>query len=227
MAKRKPKPPAPVKPRVATHFFALAAKILLAVVAVIALLYGLTYAGKYAGMRVAGDARYRVPVAEVQFDAPAYIDKAAFLTEVRYLANLPEAISSVDPGTPDVLKAAFHKHPWVAEANEITVSPEGKLRANLAFRKPVLAIKTQGEKGLRAVDSSGVLLPESAPADQLPALLNLLIRTETASGQRHADPDVIRAAELVMLHPARTIERTRDGWRIVEPGGKVVRIATP
>jgi hypothetical protein len=227
MAKRKPKPVEPAKPRVTTHFFALAIKIILALGAVVGLLFGLSYAGKYAGLRVSGDARYRVPIAEVQFEAPAYIDKAAFLTEVRYLANLPEAISSVDPNTSDILKAAFRQHPWIAEANEIIVTPEGKLLAKLIFRKPVLAIKTQGEKDVRAVDAMGVLLPESAPTDQLPVFLNLLPHTETATGQRHADPDVVRAAELVMIHPAKSIKRDGKGWEIVDPNGKLLRIATP
>lgn len=227
MAKRKPKPIAPAKPRVATHFFALAFKIALALGAVVGLLLGLSYAGKYAGLRVAGDARYRVPIAEVQFDAPAYIDKAAFLTEVRYLANLPEAISSVDPTTPEVLKASFRKHPWIAEANEILVSTDGKLQAKLVFRKPVLAIRTQGEKDVRAVDASGVLLPESAPTESLPVLLNLLVPTETATGQKHADSDVIRAAELVVIHPAKSIRRNGLGWDIIDPSGKPLRIATP
>jgi hypothetical protein len=214
------------KPRVASHFVSLAVKIVLALGAVVGLLYGLGYLGEYAGSRVAGDARYQVPLAEMQFDVPAYVDRSAFLTEVRLRSSLPETISSVDPNTPSVLQSAFRKHPWVADAQSIVVTPEGKLRASLVFRKPVLAIRIQGKTEPRAVDASGVLLPESAPLDTLPVLLSTVPQTETKAGERHADPDVVRAAELVAIHPAATIERTREGWRIVDSKGKVLRIAT-
>jgi hypothetical protein len=227
MAKRKPKPVPVAKPRVASHFAGLAVKIVLALVAVTGLLYGLGSLGEYAGSRVAGDARYQVPIADVQFDGPAYIDRSAFLTEVRLRSSLPETISSVDPKTPSRLQSAFRQHPWVADAHPIVVTPEGTLRAPLTFRKPALAIRILGKPDPRAVDATGVLLPEAAPLEGLPVLLGAIAPAGTKAGERHADPDVVRAAELVAIHPAATIERTREGWRIVDAKGKVVRIATP
>ena len=227
MAKRKSKPAPSAKPRLGIHSLILTGKIALALAAVLALLYTLGYAGKSAGLHVASDPRYRVPIAEVQLDPPPPIVRAVFLTEVRSLGNLPEAVSSVDPATMETLKAAFGKHPWVKDVNEIAVDAEGKLRAKLTYRRPALAIHIQGENGLRVVDGTGVLLPESALAEGVPTLLNQLLRTETPAGQRYADPDVPRAAELVGIHLAKTIERTRDGWRIVEPTGRLLRIAAP
>jgi len=209
------------------HFLTLGLKIVLALCAIGGLFLGLSYLGDFAGQQVAGDSRYLAPMAEVEFEAPPYIIKPAFLTEVRSISQLPEAISSVDANTPAVLRSAFLKHPWIAEVKEIVVTKEGKLHADLVFRKPMLAIRIADRQDYRAVDATGVLLPEAAPIGSLPVLLSVIERTETLPGQRHPDSKVVRAAELVAIHPAKTIERTQDGWRITEPGGKVLKIATP
>jgi hypothetical protein len=225
MAKRKPKPVPAAKPRVAPHVLRMGLRLLLALAAVFGLLLGLGYLGEYAGSRVAGDPRYLVPFADIRCDVPPYIDRTAFLAEVRIRSQLPEKISAVDPATPGKLQEAFRKHPWVAEAKAVTVTKEGTLRVELVFRTPVLAIRTQGVLEPQAVDAGGVLLPDSAPLGGLPVLLNTMPKTETKPGEKHADPDVVRAAELVAVHPARSIERTREGWRIIDAAGKVLRIA--
>jgi hypothetical protein len=175
---------------------------------------------------VAGDARYLVPISEIQFEAPRYIDKPLLLSEVRLLAGLPERVSSVDPAMQEKLKVAFQRHPWIERVGAVTPLAEGGLSAELDFRIPALAIQIQGEAGLRAVDRSGVLLPVSAPTGALPRLVNTVVKTEIAAGRKHPDPDVVRAAELVCIHSAKDIERVRTGWRITKPDGVILHIAS-
>ncbi len=125
----------------------------------VGIVYAVAWLGSRAGERVADRDRYAVRVADIACDAPPGTDRAAFLSEVRYLSGLPEAVQAVDPGLSDKLSAAFLKHPWVAEVAGVRVDADGTVRVDLRFRVPVLAVAVRGESEPRAVDRSGVLLP--------------------------------------------------------------------
>lgn len=216
MAKRKPPPkPAPsASPQVA----AVVLKALLAVALVGLLIGGLGYLGGLAGESVSGRDRYAVRVADIQVELPPFLERSAFLTEVRYLNDLPETVQATDPKLADLLRPAFARHPWVADVPAVTVSPERVVRVELVFRSPALAVQLRDEPSLRAVDSAGVLLPVAAPTDGLPVLANP--QPPVPAGQPFPTPDVKRAAELVATYPTRTIERTATGWRLTAPDGK-------
>lgn len=220
MAKRKPPPPKRPPPAGRTQAVAVALKTVIAVTLVGLLIGGLGYLGRQAGDRVAARDRYAVRVADIQVELPADLERSQFLTEVRYQSDLPETVQAVDPKLADTLRAAFSKHPWVAEVTAVTVSPERVIRVELAFRKPALAVTLKGEPGPRAVDAAGILLPVAAATDGLPVLANVQPAAVVA-GQPFPTPDVKRAADLVATYPTKVIERTKDGWRLTAPDGKV------
>ena len=217
MAKRKPPPKRP-PPAGGTQAVAVVAKTVLAVALVGLLVGGLGYLGRRAGEAVSDRDRFAVRVADTQVQLPAFLERSAFLTEVRYLGELPEAVQAVDPKLGDTLRAAFRKHPWVADVTAVTVSPERVIRVELTFRKPVLAVTLKGEIGPRAVDTAGILLPVAAATDGLPVLAN--VQPAVVAGQPFPTPDVKRAAELVTTYPTKLIERTEGGWRLTAPDGK-------
>lgn len=225
MAKRRssPKRPPPAGGSVAV---AVVAKTAVAVALVVLLVGGLGYLGQKAGDSVAEQEheRYAVRVADIQVELPPFLNRADFLTEVRYQSELPETVQAIDPKLADTLRAAFAKHPWVADVTGVSVSPEKVIRVEVALRKPALAV-TLKDTTVRAVDATGVLLPTAAKTDGLPVLANInpeLVMT----GQPFPTPDVKRAAELATQYPTKTIERTREGWRLTAPNGNVRVIVT-
>lgn len=208
---------------------AVAAKGVLAVAVAVGLVAALGWVGRKAGDGVADRDRYAVRVADLTFDAPPHLDPKTFLTEVRYLGDLPETVQSTDPALSDRLTAAFRKHPWVAGVGGVSVAADGTVTVGLTFRVPVLAVRWRGggESELRAVDAAGVLLPTDAPTAGLAVLANERTGPKPAVGQVWPERDVPRAAELVARHPATAIERTPGGWKITEPGGQVFALNTP
>ncbi len=201
----------------------VAVKGLIALGLVAAVVYGVAWLGGAAGERVAGRDRYTVRVADIACGAPPGKDRAAFLTEVRYLADLPETVQAVDPKLPEQLTAAFARHPWVDEVVGVAVGPDGGVRVDLRFRAPVLAVRVRGEPEPRAVDRSGVLLPAGAAA---PAeLANPVPPPARPAGQVWDDPTVKRAAELAAEYKPRRVEKTAKGWRLTLDTGKVLLVS--
>jgi hypothetical protein len=222
MAVKKTKPKRDGKPGESRPRWALAgvaAKGLFALGLVVAAVAGVAWLGDRAGEQVADRPRYTARVADIRCDAPPGTDRAAFLTEVRYLANLPETMQVVDPALRDTLSAAFARHPWVAEVAEVAVEPDGAVSVGLKFRTPVLAVRVSGEADPRVVAKSGVLLPSSAPATGLALLVTKVLPPTRPAGEVWPDPTVTRAAELAELHKPRQIEKTDKGWRLTRDSG--------
>lgn len=179
----------------------------------VGLVAGLAWLGERAARELVSNDRYRVPVSEIECDSPPGSDRSTFLTEVRYLADLPATVSSIDPELPAKLSAGFAKHPWVASVTAVEVSPEGKIRVRLAFRAPHLAVEIRGEPHPRVVDRTGVLLPESTSTTGLPILSSLPPPT-TPAGVVWPSPDIKRALELLEIYSARELHRLGNGWRL-------------
>lgn len=204
-------------------------KLLVAVGFAVGLVAALNWLGSHAAQNVAGNGRYSVSVANIRFDPPPHTDPRLFLTEVRYLAGLPETVQSVDPALPDRLATAFRLHPWVESVIGTTVTADGQIVVGVKYRKPVLAVKwrSDAEREIRAVDAAGILLPIDAPTDSLTMLTNERTIPKPDAGRLWPEPDVRRAAELAVRHPAKSIDRTKSGWSITEPDGKVFTILAP
>lgn len=222
MAAKKAKPKRDRKPGESAPRWALAgvvAKGLFALGLVVAAVAGIAWLGNRAGEQVADRPRYTARVADIRCEAPPGTDRAAFLTEVRYLANLPETMQVVDPALRDTLSKAFARHPWVAEVAEVAVEADGTVSVGLKFRTAVLAVRVSGEAEPRVVTKAGVLLPPTAPATGLPLLVNGVLPPTRPAGEVWPDPIVTRAAELAELHKPKHIEKTDKGWRLTRDTG--------
>jgi hypothetical protein len=223
MAKKKTRKRA-VQPRrtILGHFL----KLLLVCGLAIAFVAGLGWLGQNAANRIADKTRYAVPVTSIRFDRPPHTSTPIFLTEVRYLAGLPETVQSIDPVLPTRLSAAFCRHPWVESVTNTTIAPDGGIQVNLKYREPVLTIfwRNGTELEQRAVDATGVLLPADAPIHSLPVLTTERTIPKPNAGQTWPEPDVKQAAELIRRHLVKSIERTKTGWSITEPDGKMYTI---
>jgi hypothetical protein len=202
----------------------IAVKGLLALALVGGVVYAVAWLGGRAGERVAGRDRYAVRVADIACDAPPGKDRATFLTEVRYLAGLPETVRAVDPTLPEQLTPAFARHPWVAEVVGVTVEADATVRVGLRFRVPVLAVRVIGDSEVRTVDRSGVLLPPGAPGP-MAELANAVLPPKRPAGEVWDDPTVRRAAELAAEHRPRRIEKTAREWRLTLDPGKVLLVS--
>jgi len=222
MAGKRSKPKRPIKPPPGPGRWILvrvAAKVMLALGFVVAVIAAVTYLGSAAGERVSQNKRYAVRVADIQCEAPPGTDRGTFLTEVRYLADLPEKVQVVDPELPAKLQAAFARHPWVAAVNRVQTDPNGTIRVELAFRVPVLAVSVVGEKEPRTVDKTAVLLPPGVAVGKLPLLSGPVLPPTKPAGEVWADPTVRRAAELAESYKPKAIEKTEKGWRLTRETG--------
>lgn len=142
--------------------------------------------------RLRGQERYLLPLAEVDCPAPAGMTRADFLDEVQYYGSLPERIDLLDESMGEKLKEAFSRHPWVRGVKAIQSIPPRGVKAELTFRKAVLAVRTG--KALRAVDEQGVLLPKNAGVKGLPVLEQEAEAPKGAEGTPWGDARVEEAA---------------------------------
>lgn len=193
----------------------IAATVTLLLVA--ALLFGLWRAGEEARRNIGPRDRYAVPFADIQCDAPPGMTRETFLVEVRYTANAASTVQALDPELKSQLTSAFATHPWVASVDAVSVEPPNTVSVKLTFRTPVLAIPVRD--ATRAVDAKGILLPATASTAGLPELLSP-VSAPGKAGQQWSDDTVIRAASVAAEYKPKTIERTEQGWQLIQPDGK-------
>ncbi len=195
--------------------------VVLVTLAIVAgLVWGVAWLGDAARHGIGSRDRYAVHFANIECDMPPGRERAAFLSEVRYITSFPETFQSLDPELNVKLATAFGRHPWVAAVEDVSVNAAGTVRVKLRFRVPVLAVRTDS-KAVRLVDSTGVLLPPEATADGVAELLNP-VRTPPLAGQVWQDALVKRAVELVESHHPRQLEKTPQGWRLTTADGKTL-----
>lgn len=223
MAKRKENALAPVKsawfkpPKWGLHALA-------GLAVGVGLIAGLIWLGRLAGLTVADRDRYAIPTAAIETTAPPGSEPSIFLTEVRYLGQLPEQLSLVDPDTETTIRKAFRQHPWVEEIESVKIGPGPTIRVKPVFRTPTLVVPTSGEPPIRVVDSGGVLLPTTTPTAGLAKFVGKLPDPSLTAGEAWPDPDVVRAAELAKAYKAQEIEKTAEGWRITDHQGRNLTI---
>lgn len=194
--------------------------IAVVLLAIVGMVFALGLLGDAALQRLSGHGRYRVRFADVQCESPRGMDRAAFLTEVRYLSEFPETFHALGDGERERLAAAFAKHPWVERVDGVNVEPGNVVRASLAFRQPALAVRVEGGT-VRLTDSSGVLLPECDVPPGMVELLNAVPPPSVNAGEPWPDDTVRRAIDLIKSYPLNSVERTESGWRLVLKDGTV------
>ena len=193
----------------------------LALGVVLAVMAAVIWVGGRAGHTVAPRDRYTVPFADIRCPAPPGTDRLRFLTEVRYLGNVPETVQVVDPTLPERLPAAFARHPWVAAVGAVTVRPEGSIEVALTFRVPVLAVEVIGDNELHQVDRYGVILPGPPAGQALAKLVPAQPPPQESPGLVWANPVVRRAADLANTYRPTRIAKTAKGWEWTLPDGRV------
>jgi len=122
---------------------------------------GLTLLGLYAlerwtRERLHETAADRVAFTDIDCEPPPGRSKADFLHEVRYESGLPAELSVLEDGLPDRLASAFAGHPYVGRVERVEITPDGKIRIQLTYRTPVLAVVNDGHSF--QVDAHGVHL---------------------------------------------------------------------
>jgi hypothetical protein len=179
-------------------------------------LIGVVLLGRLTREGVRDRGRYTTPFAEIACPTPPGGNRAEFLAEVQYLADLPERLHLPDDDLVRRLAAAFAAHPWVRQVRRVEIVPPRQVRVHLSYRLAVLAVPRNGV--LRAVDDQGVLLPASAPKDGLPVLRGQPPAPAGEAGSAWGDPVVLAAARtagLLRTHEGSlrltAVEATADG----------------
>jgi hypothetical protein len=165
----------------------------LALLATVALfLTGLIWLGELVREDLREQQRCALPFADVICAPPPGLNRGDFLDEVRYLGNVPERLNLLDPDLAQRLARAFARHPWVARVERVEVLPPARVRVQLVYRRPALAVPL-GDR-LRVVDSNGILLPRSAPTTGLPIFSGKAAPPAGPAGTAWGDPAVEAAA---------------------------------
>lgn len=217
---RKPRTPPPTRHRIPR----LATVVLFTLAAACGVVLVIGWLGDLARQHLGPRDRYRVQFSEIECEPPPGMDRATFLSEVRYVSNFPPSFQLLDPELELRLSSAFAAHPWVESVEGADVSPPGRARLRLRFRTPVLAAQVHSG-GVRLVDGNGVLLPVTDHAPELPELTTVVHDPETAAGKVWANAAVLRAIELVKTYHPRRIEKTPGGWKLTGTDGKVLSVS--
>ncbi len=155
-------------------------------------LFALVALGRFARDRLSESERYTIRFDEIEcLPPPPGQDRAAFLGEVQYLAELPEQIRLLDDDLVRRLAGAFLRHPWVERVERVSRGPR-QVRVWLTYRAPVLAVPADGQ--LRAVDGHGILLPPGADVTGLPVFKGKARPPAGAAGALWGDAAVEAAA---------------------------------
>lgn len=190
---RKPKllPPPPAATR-ASALVRYCTPLFLVLAAAALVLAGLLLAGRLARGRVAELDRYTILFRDIEcIPAPPSLDRAAFLSEVQYLAAMPDQVRLLEDALVPRLTEAFLQHPWVERVERIHRSPQ-YVRVWLSYRIPVLAVRVEGQ--VRAVDAHGTLLPAETSVAGLPVFSGTAKPPAGPAGTRWGDPAVEAAA---------------------------------
>jgi hypothetical protein len=170
--------------------------------------------GKAAHEALRGGDRASIAFADIDCPPPPGQERADFLGEVQYLGGLPERVNVLDDGLAERLAGAFAKHPWVEKVQRVQVMPPKKVRVQVVYRTPVLAVyrwHTPEERktlykvqpgGLGhvqlpewVVDGQSILLPATAPQEGLPTLYAKIPPPSGSSGTAWGDVTVLAAAK--------------------------------
>jgi hypothetical protein len=161
-------------------------------VVVVGLLAAIFWLSHWVQPRLRDQARYFVPVADIDCDSPEVSQRAVFLGEVQYFGQLPDKVNVLDEDLPAQLTRAFARHPWVEKVDDVALTPPSKIAVRLTFRVPVLAVRWGDE--LWAVDGGGVRLPKNAPTRGLPVYDGSPKPPRGPPGTHWGDSDVEREA---------------------------------
>jgi hypothetical protein len=102
--------------------------------AVALLLGGVLLIGRLTHHRARTLDRYCITFSEIDCNVPPGMKRDDFLTEVQYLASLPDRVELLQDGLAAKLARAFAQHPRVAKVERVEVLPGRRVRVELTFR---------------------------------------------------------------------------------------------
>lgn len=172
-------------------------RALLALAAAVGVLVGLVWLGRRAADQLRDDPRYHIALADLDCEPPPGQERGAFLTEVQYLAELPDRFSLLDDELAVRLAGAFTRHPWVENVRRVEIQPARGVRVQLVYRTPVLTVLCDGQP--RAVDRAAVLLPNSADTSGLPRYRGRVTSEVGRAGAAFGGAGVAEAAGVAAL----------------------------
>ncbi|MFO0929522.1 MAG: hypothetical protein U0736_21260 [Gemmataceae bacterium] len=170
-------------------------QLVLPVAGGVGLILGLTALGGHLRQRLNQSGGQQLTFTAIDVDPPPGMERAAFLEEVQYLANLPDRLNPLDPATIPHIRAAVAAHPWVSGVRRVQLLPAGRVQVEADYRTPVLAVA----RPPRVVDGDGILLPASAPRQGLPVLAGAVAPPAGKPGEPWGDAAVRDAAAIVTL----------------------------
>lgn len=223
MSRKKAKPPPPPPPVPLLRRPGVRALLALGTLAAAVAL--VLYAGERSRDYLQRVGRLKLPVAGIRCDAPPGLERPAFLEEVRFLTGWGTDLAGTDAEAEAALREGFARHPWVRAVGAIRTWPR-PATVELTFRVPALAVESS-DGTLRAVDAAAVLLPTGAPTAGLIRLPDAGLAPPAPPGNPWPDDTVRTAVRLAeRLGPyrerfrLRSLERTRDGWRLLLSDGR-------
>jgi hypothetical protein len=152
----------------------------------------LTVIGNVTRARVRDQDRYRFEFAAIECIPDPPRPPATFLSEVQFLGEISDELNLLEDTLAARLADAFRKHPWVEAVERVEITPDHHIQVRLRYRKPVLAVRTEGKP--RAVDHHGILLPSDASLEGLP-MFEGQAKPPGKEGQPWGDAAVERAAQ--------------------------------
>jgi hypothetical protein len=184
---------------------------------------GIIAVGQWTREWLRQEPRSQLSFTAIECAAPPGQTREAFLSEVQYLASLPEKLSLLDRDASVRLRDAFARHPWVRTVEGVEVSPAGEVQVRLTFRTPVLSVVQNGQT--RAVDESGVVLPVTANCAGLPRLsLSSTSAAAPLSGRVWEDSSIQVAVQTAtVLRPHQELLRLE----VIAVAGEEVELSTP
>lgn len=174
---------------------------------------GLASVSAAARSRVEAHPSRWVPFGTIDCPPPPGMTRSELIDEVQYLSEVPDRVAVLAPDGMAALAGAFARHPWVENVQRVEVLPSRQVRAQLVYRRAVLAVRlpqvsavnVAGSAALlgpaphRAVDRHGVLLPVSADTNSLLVLETTVRTPQGAPGMAWGDARVHAAARLADL----------------------------
>ncbi len=159
--------------------------VLLAVLTAAALVGGVALAGKLARDHLRSQKSHTIQVEDIDLNPPPDEERELFLAEMQYDCGLEDEINLFDDDLKLRLVQAFLRHPRVETVERVSIGPGKRLRIELRYRVPVLAVPIDGVT--RTIDVHGILLPPGVPTTGLLVLRDTQLPPLVESGNMWAD----------------------------------------
>lgn len=188
--------------------------------------------GHWTRSEILDSLRFQVLIQEIDCPTPSGQSRKAFLSEVVSMTQIQETLPILATETKTRINNAFSNHPAVETVKEILFLPGPRIRVDLQFRVPVLAINSSGKR--RVVDGNCYLLPLYLDVGELPLYISPVATRVDTPGTYWNDAGLVEAASLMaFLTPDQsrfqitTIQHYVDGLVLGTKSGALIHWGRP